>query len=174
MTLGDFASLMVALATAGSLIYISRQVNVTRLQAKGQFLLALDDQFKEFNRVTVALINTSQPFSPQSSDWREIFSYMSVFERINIMVEDKILDVALVDRLYGSRLMTLLRNDDIYQMVATSGAEWQDFIHLCRLIAERRRQVHIADYDQAFIDRASKLTTDSVAPGNLWSDRLNN
>ena len=55
MTLGDFASLLVALATTGSLIYISRQVNVTRLQAKGQFLLALDAQFKEYNRITLEL-----------------------------------------------------------------------------------------------------------------------
>lgn len=172
MTLGDFATLMVALATTGSLIYISRQVNVTRLQAKGQFLLALDAQFKEFNRITLELANTREVFTPQSADWRDIFGYMGVFERINIMVEDKILDIALVDRLYGFRLIAILANDEVYKMVSLSGAEWQDFILLCRLIAERRRRVHVAAYDQAFIDRANQLTTDSVVPLDQWATRL--
>ena len=52
MTVGDIASLIIALGTIGSLIYISRQVNVARKQAKGQFLLALDGQFEKFNDIT--------------------------------------------------------------------------------------------------------------------------
>src|SRR5436190_18752184 len=39
ITLTDFATLLLALVTAISLFYISRQVNITRQQTKGQFLL---------------------------------------------------------------------------------------------------------------------------------------
>ncbi len=109
MTIGDLASLLVALATTGSLIYVSRQVNVSRRQAKGQFLLALDAQFEKFNDVSMRLW-TEQDFVPQGREWTQIWGLMSVFERINIMVEDKILDVPLVDRLHGFRLMGILPN----------------------------------------------------------------
>src|SRR5262249_12732719 len=116
MTIGDIASLIVALATTGSLLYISRQVNVTRQQTKGQFLLALDGQFEKSNGITLRLVN-EQGFHPVGNDWPLVWALMSVFERINIMVEDKILDVGLVDRLYGFRLVFLILNDDIYHRV---------------------------------------------------------
>ena len=172
MTIGDFASLMVALATTGSLIYISRQVNVTRRQARGQFLLALDDQFKQFSSVTVRLVDNNNPFKPQADDWGGVWSYMSVFERINIMLEDKILDIALVDRLYGFRLIALIANDAVYQMLETSGAEWQDFIRLCKAIAAQRQRARLNNYDPAFIDRVEKLRTDSMTTTNPWRSLL--
>ena len=67
MTIGDIASLIMALATTGSLLYISRQVNVTRQQAKGQFLLALDAQFEKFNGLTLRMVN-EKDFTPQGTD----------------------------------------------------------------------------------------------------------
>ncbi|MFN8450138.1 MAG: hypothetical protein U0521_16530 [Anaerolineae bacterium] len=88
MTITDFATLILAIATTASLIYISRQVSVTQ-QTKGEFLLALDDQFEKSNDITLQLIN-EPGFKPTSTDWIEIFRLMSVFERINIMVEDRI------------------------------------------------------------------------------------
>lgn len=174
MTAADFGSIALAFITAISLIYVSRQVNATRLQAKGEFIQALDRQFRDYNRIGIDIIRNRQHFAPKSDDWREIIGYMGVFERMNIMVEDKILDIALVDRLYGSRPILLLSSDEVYQMVSESGAEWRDFIHLCRRIADHRRQVHVADYDQPFIERASKLTTDTIVDGDLWSARFTN
>jgi len=112
MTIGDMATVLMALATTGSLVYISRQVSFARQQAKGQFLLALDGQFEKSNPITVRLMN-EQPFIPVGDDWGEIFRLMSVFERINIMVDDHILDVSLVDRLHGFRLMSLIANDAV-------------------------------------------------------------
>jgi len=43
----------------------------------------------------------SRTFKPEGLEWGKIWRFMSIFERINIMVEDRILDIALVDRLYG-------------------------------------------------------------------------
>ncbi len=164
MTIGDIASLIVALATTGSLLYISRQVNVTRQQAKGQFLLALDEQFEKTNPITVRLVN-EVGFSPVGQDWPDIWRLMSVFERINIMVEDKILDVALVDRLHGFRLIAIVANDAIYNRLLSTGAEWQDFIDLCYAIADHRRASSDPS-DVAFIERVSKLTKDARALRN--------
>src|SRR5664279_4096749 len=84
MTISDVASIIVALATMGSLLYISRQVRVSRQQTKGQFLLALDEQFEKTSAITVRLVN-EPPFTPSGSDWAEVWRLMGVFERINIM-----------------------------------------------------------------------------------------
>ncbi len=94
---------------------------------------------------------------------------MSVFERINIMVEDKILDVGLVDRLYGFRLVGIIANDAIYQRLTATSAEWQDFIDLCYAVAEHRRQ-HTTDAvrDAAFVERVSKLSKQSHTIKNPW------
>ena len=165
MTIGDLASLMVALATTGSLIYISRQVNVTRQQAKGQFLLALDDQFEKFNSITLRLVN-GQKFMPTGDDWILLFGLMSVFERINIMVEDNILDVGLVDRLHGFRLLALIANDGVFQRLQGSGAEWQDFIDLCYAIADKRRKHQVSQNDKAFIERVYQLNKETLSLKN--------
>jgi hypothetical protein len=169
MTITDFATLILAIATTTSLIYISRQVRVTRQQTKGEFLLALDDQFEKTNRVTLQLVN-DPTFKPTSDDWIEIFRLMSVFERINIMVEDEILDAALVDRLHGFRLLNLIANDDVFARVQASGADWQDFIDLCYAVADHRMQmVPTDDRDKAFYERVHQLSKQTRSLKNPFS-----
>ena len=150
------ATVLMALATTGSLLYIARQVSVTRRQTRGQFLLALDEQFEKFNEITVHLVN-QDAFTPQGGEWPQVWGMMSVFERISIMVEDKILDVGLVDRLHGFRLRSIIANDAIYHRLAKTGAEWQDFIDLCYAVADHREKVGDLKYDTAFIERVRKL-----------------
>ena len=160
MNISDLANLILALSTTISLIYISRQVNVNRQQARGQFLLALDAQFEKFNPITMRLVN-EPGFTPQKEDWYEIVGLMSVFERISIMVDDKILDAGLVDRLHGFRLVMLLANDAIYQHVKDTGAAWQDLIDLCYKIADlREKQGH--SNDQQFIERVRTLDKETL------------
>ncbi|MEP6985638.1 MAG: hypothetical protein ABI970_08570 [Chloroflexota bacterium] len=165
MTISEIANLIIALSTAGSWLYISRQVNVARLQAKGQFLLALDSQFEKYADLTIRLL-TEQHFDPQGKDWPEIFGLMSVFERINIMVDDKILDIGLVDRLYGFRLIGILANEGIYQRLLATGAEWQDFIDLCYEIAKHRGQGMVDATANAFIERVQTLNKDALTVAN--------
>jgi hypothetical protein len=160
MTVGDIASMIIALGTIGSLLYISRQVNVARKQAKGQFLLALDAQFEKFNDITMRLVMEPN-FVPQGQEWAQIFGLMSVFERINIMVEDGIMDVAIVDRLHGFRLLKLIANDSIFQRLSETGAEWQDFIDMCYSLAQHREEHKISPDDKPFIQRVRTLRKDT-------------
>ena len=164
MTIADIANLILAiatlilaLATMISVVYIARQFNLTREQAKGTFLLALDQQFDATNEVTRKLV--SEPhFNPNSEELIRIWQLMSVFERISVMVDDHILDVALVDRLHGFRLQLIIGNDAIYQRLQSTGGEWRDFVHICYLIAaSREKSPDINDTDRAFITRVRAL-----------------
>jgi hypothetical protein len=167
MTLTDIGTMILAIATTASLLYISRQVRVTRQQARGQFLLALDAQFERVNAITVRLINETE-FKPAGDDWYDIWRLMSVFERINIMVEDKILDIPIVDRLHGFRLLSILANDDIFHRVQAMGSEWQDFIDLCYAIADHRQRNGVAERDKVFIERVHQLSKEINPAKNPW------
>ena len=170
MMVSDVASIVVALATTISLIYIARQVNVTRQQTKGQFLLALDAQFEKTGDILMRMLN-DPAFTPDGVEWTEVWKLMSIFERVNIMVEDKILDVDLVDRLYGFRLLGLIGNDAIYQRVQVTGAEWRDFIDLCHAVADHRQKLLTVNArDRAFIARVEQLnkqTRSIVSPSGF-------
>lgn len=116
MSITDIASIALAISAIASLLYISRQVNMARHQAKGQFLLGLDEQFAKSAEITVRLMNDPD-FKPEGLEWGEVWLVMSVYERMNIMIEDKILDIGLADRLYGFRLNAIIANDAIYERV---------------------------------------------------------
>jgi hypothetical protein len=167
MTISDVASITLAVATIFSLLYISRQVRVTRQQTKGQFILALDDQFDKSTDITIRLANEPD-FKPVGKDWPEVWQLMSVYERINIMLEDRILDVGIIDRLYGFRLLIIIANDAIYQRLQVTGAEWQDFIDLCYAIADHRQRQGASRQDAAFIQRVQKLDKRSRRLRNPW------
>ncbi|HXC39809.1 MAG TPA: hypothetical protein VN667_12770 [Burkholderiales bacterium] len=160
ISIGDIAGIILAVATTSSLIYIARQVNLTRQQTKGQFLLALDDQFDSTNAITRRL--TQEPnFKPRGEEWVDVWRLMNVFERIHVMVEDGILDVALVDRLYGIRLRILLGNDAVFEYVKGAGEEWQDFIDICYAVADQRMKGRPGERDRAFRDRVYQLSKDT-------------
>ena len=151
------ATLILAIATMISVVYIARQFHLTREQAKGTFLLALDEQFEATNLMARRIL--SEPnFTPNGDEWIGVWQMMSVFERMSIMVDDGILDVALVDRLHGFRLLILIGNDAVYQRLQSTGGEWRDFIHMCYLIADHRERLpDINDADRAFIARVRAL-----------------
>ena len=167
MTISDFASIILAISGTFSLIYISRQVSVTRQQTKGQFLLSLDELFAKSREVYIKL-NAEPNFVPQGAEWPQVWALMSVFERISIMVADKILDVGIVERLYGYALMGLVANEAIYQRLLSTGAEWQDFIELCQRIAKKRRGTKMGPRHAAFFERVMALDKEAMHLKDPW------
>jgi hypothetical protein len=165
ITLTDIATVILAVATTVSLIYIGRQVRVTRQQTKGEFLLALDAQFERTSDVTLRLVRETE-YKPVGDEWIPVWRLMSVFERINIMMEDNILDVDIIDRLHGFRLTLLIANDAIYERLKLTGAEWQDFIDLCYAVADYRERKSVSPQDSVFIERVRKLSKDTHTLNN--------
>lgn len=156
ISIGDIATVIYALITLASLIYVARQITTTRQQTRGQFLLALDDQFEKTNPISMRLLEEPQ-FVPHDSEWIDVWRLMSVFERINVMVEDKMLTVDIVDRLHGFRLLKVIENDAVYSRLQRAGADWQDFIDICYKIADYRMRTAATARDRAFHDRVYRL-----------------
>jgi hypothetical protein len=168
ISIGDIATVLYALLTLASLLYVARQVSVTRQQTRGQFLLALDDQFEKTNTISMRLLEEPQ-FIPHDTEWIDIWRLMSVFERINIMIDDEMLSVDLVDRLHGFRLLKLIENDAVYARVQAAGADWQDFIDICYKIADYRMRANATDRDKAFHERVYRLDKHTHANGDPFS-----
>ena len=68
MTLESIATISYSFAGVVGLLYISRQVAIARDQAKGQFLLSLDDRLEKSMEVTSRLFN-DQNFTPVGKEW---------------------------------------------------------------------------------------------------------
>lgn len=167
MNISDVASIVLAVSGTFSLIYIARQVAVTRQQTKGQFLLSLDESFAKARELYMKL-NAEPNFVPEGEDWPRIWSLMSVFERISIMVADKILDVEIVERLYGYVLMGLIANDAIFERLQSTGAEWKDFIELCQAIAKKKRRAKVGPRHAKFLERVSTLDKEAMLLKDPW------
>lgn len=116
MTIESIATISYSFAGVISLLYISRQVAIARNQAKGQFLLTLDDRLDKSTEITLRLFNDKN-FEPVGEEWGEIWLLMNTYERMNIMVEDKIMDIDMVERVYGFRVVALIQNDAIYRRI---------------------------------------------------------
>jgi hypothetical protein len=168
ISIGDIATVLYAMMTLASLIYVARQITTTRQQTRGQFLLALDDQFEKTNPISMRLLEEPQ-FIPHDTEWIDVWRLMSVFERINIMVEDKMLGIDLVYRLHGFRLLKVIENDAIFARVQAAGADWQDFIDICYKVADYRMRTDATGRDRAFIERVHRLNKDTSASDDPFS-----
>ena len=102
------------------LIYTGYQIHGSKTAARGEFLLHLDEMFQQHNETHTRLrpggLWGDGKTGPASvEEWVAVERYMGLFERINILVEDKIIDIDTVDRLYGYRVINISRNKIIQQ-----------------------------------------------------------
>jgi len=139
----DIAAIATAVGiilTGVGLIFTGMQVRDARRIAQGEFLLRLDELFRTHHAVHVRLRPggewTGSEKGPQSpAEWAEVEAYMGLFERINLLIERKIVDKEIIDRLYGYRIRNIVANDAIRQAKLVSArASWRDFVNLCELL----------------------------------------
>jgi hypothetical protein len=128
----------------GTVLYARKQLLIAQKTAYGDFLLRLDEAFVRHKVVHVKLRfgdkypKVVRPFE-FPKDWPAIESYMGLFERIQVLVEEKIIDIDVVDRLYGYRLFNIVANPVIYREKLVKIADgWRDFIKLWLALQKQR------------------------------------
>ena len=137
-----------------ALLFAARQLRGERRATEGQrqiaqaqFLLALDDAFRQHEAThrkfrpatgtptsTVGLWhgrNARGPTTPE--EWADVEAYMGLFERVNVMIDQRLLDVAVIQRLRGYRVTNILTNPFVMKEKLTKRADdWDDFIALAK------------------------------------------
>ena len=143
--IGAVAAGVGAPVAAVALIVGARQLLQGRRTSQGQFLLSLDEAFRQH-------LTTHMRFRPASAagsavvgtwcgpyatgpetdeDWVAVEAYMGLFERVNVMVDRGLLDVDVVRRLYGYRVGNVLSNPRVVRAKLNAEATgWVEFIAL--------------------------------------------
>ncbi|PKO01991.1 MAG: hypothetical protein CVU43_10135 [Chloroflexi bacterium HGW-Chloroflexi-5] len=146
MCFESIASIFGLLLTSIGLFYTGNQIYRSRKVARAEFLLHLDEMLQEYNDVHINLRpggewQTKSTGPKNSNEWVPVERYMGLFERINILVNDKIVDIDTIDRLYGYRIINISNNKIINQeKLIQEGEEWNDFINLRDKIIKKREE----------------------------------
>lgn len=137
-----------ALATLAGAVFIWIQIRAAQKTARGEFLLHLDERLDQFREVDECIFDTK--WIPEVSrkygeftarpNLYDLNRYMGVFERIQTLIEAKIVDFKIFEQLYGRRLRTLVMNDYVHQKLINKAFSWQPFIKLCKALAEMKRR----------------------------------
>lgn len=147
------ATKQTAEATIAAVESANKQLEMTKSNSRGDFLLRLDEAFQHHGEVREKLADggdwhkkkndPNYPKGPDfdiSKDLIDVSNYMGLFERIKVLVDEGIIDIDLVDRLYSSRFFNIVRNPIIYQkrLVAHTN-QWKEFIELWKALVEARQ-----------------------------------
>jgi hypothetical protein len=74
-------------------------------------------------------------------------AYMGVFERIQLLIDEKILDLDTVDRLYSYRILNIVSNERIWKEKLVEKEQfWPDFTRLWHSLEERPYWRRNVDY----------------------------
>ena len=131
--------------TALGLIYTGYQIREAKKVARGEFLLHLDEMFKQHYQTHIRLRpggdwGNGKTGPINLEEWVAVEQYMGLFERINVLVEDRIIDIDTIDRLYGYRVINILGNEIIkHSKLEIESESWQHFIKLGNAIKNIRR-----------------------------------
>lgn len=137
---------MVAVVLAGVATWLSwLSLRRTEQIASADLLLRLDERARSFDDVHRRLRpggdwakGATGPVTGE--DWAEIDAYMGLFERMNYLVERKLIGIDYVDRFYGYRYDNLIAHPDIrrQKLEGEERDSWQDFLELGRQLEQRQ------------------------------------
>jgi hypothetical protein len=118
------------LAAIGGFFYAGLQLRHAQRSARGTFLLDLEEMLRHHDKIHIKLEPGGEedwkPAGPD--DWAAVEAYMGVFERIQLLVEERILDLDTVDRLYSYRVLNIVNNEHIRkEKLVEKGQFWTDF-----------------------------------------------
>jgi hypothetical protein len=131
-----FGATLIGLRFAyGQLVEGKEVAEQTQQVNKGQFLLQLDEAFRQFDDVHRSLMKPSEPdpaWTPPEDNWTRVVLYMGLFERCKILIDYGLLDPEIFERQYGYRLRRIVATQTILEQCLNPStiAGWTDFLAL--------------------------------------------
>jgi hypothetical protein len=146
----SISTAMASIIAAIALLYVGKQLRESKKIARADFLLRLDEMFQEHTRVHVRLRNggdwAKDPKRPTKGpenieEWTAVEGYMGLFERIQVMINDGIVDLGTIYKLYGYRVFNIADNPVIRKAKLEDRAKyWKDFIELWHALEDYRKK----------------------------------
>lgn len=131
-----------AMLTGIGLIYTGIQVRLSRKTARSQFLIQLYQLMEQHNEVHGRLTGLGWPdgrTGPETVDeWIKVGRVLGLFEYIQILVKDGIIDIDTVDELYSYRLVHLVNNETIRKRYFADQEKWSGVIKLWDALRDKK------------------------------------
>jgi hypothetical protein len=144
MQIEELLAALGLLLTGAGLAFAGLQLIDTRRSERGQLLLQLDEKFYRH----VVIHQRLRPGGdwaeagkgPNSAEeWSAVEAYMALFERMNYLRRERMVELRAVDSFYGYRLCNLVRNSLVlHEKIEERGRHWRDFIELWEALSRLR------------------------------------
>lgn len=138
----DILTAIGTMLTGIGLIYTGIQVKLSRKTARSQFLIQLYQLMEQHNEVHARLTGMGWPDGrkgPETiEEWIKVGRVLGIFEYIQILVEDGIIELDTVDELYSYRLFHLVNNEIIWKRHFAAGGAWHGVVKLLDELKDRK------------------------------------
>lgn len=138
MSATDVITAAGAMLTGIGLIYTGIQVRLARKTARSQFLIQLYQLMEQHNEVHGRLTGLGWPdgrTGPESiEEWIKVGRVLGLFEYMQILVKDGIIDIDTVDKLYSYRLFHLVNNEIIRKRYFADQGRWGGVVELWKAL----------------------------------------
>jgi hypothetical protein len=134
------ATVAAVLALSGGYLAY-RQLKAGQSAARGQFLLDMDQAFDADTEIRRRLARNSED-KLSADEWFKLKRYMGRFERVEIFVQEGLLEERVVHRLYGARFRGIVRNEEVRKRLLydpVRARSWTYFIALWRRLDRLER-----------------------------------
>lgn len=115
-TLAIISQIASSVVTVFGVLFIAWQVSDTRRFTKSQLLNDLEKDSKDYRNTYLILTNSWKPtneVTPTEEILHEFFECLGFFERVKILIDNKVIDWPTVDRLFGYRFFLLVNNPHV-------------------------------------------------------------
>lgn len=111
----------------------SREIAANRKIAQAQLLLQVDEMMQQYQAVNIALrLGTWEEIEIPDDMWPLIDGYLGLFERLNVLIDTKLVERDIAERFYQYRLANIVQNEQILEKVTDAEKDsWRDFRDVC-------------------------------------------
>ena len=144
-----------SVVTIVGILFIAWQVSDSRRFTKSQLLNDLEKESKEYRHVYMMITGpwrTAEEVSPQEEQLYDVFDCLGFFERVKILLDNRVIDMQTVDRLFGYRFFLLVNNPHVQKF-----ARYPDGHDFTTVFALHKQWAH---YRQLHRDEIADKETD--------------
>lgn len=117
---GAVSPIVGSVVAAIGIIYIARQIRDARRFTRAQFFNELEKEWKDYRHAS-QLINgewkADREVNPSGDQLYEFFEYLGFFERIKLLLDNKVIDMPRMNIIFGYIFFVLINNPHVQKHI---------------------------------------------------------